>query len=351
MWTLEQKIKTKIFAKGISIDQSVFNIVKTPLTLDSYGTNSGVILKFPSGIYVNAPFSKYNYNFVKNSLIRLVYSKSKFYLHYRKVRLEVEVIPIPSFYNKMNSQGILYSELAVTHTDRVCVAPITGCNNHCKFCTLSKNYQYRKDKIEESIEATKVALVDPVLPGRHILISGGTPRPADYEYMKNFYRSFAKEFKGIPIDIMMIPNENILDLEELKKIGIDSLCINLELYNEKLLKIYAPEKALIGREKYLKFIEKAVKIFGQGKVRSLLVIGLEPIEEILKAVEALACIGCDPVLSPFRPAPGTPLEKLPSLSYELMAKAYRRAEKIVAKYPGVVLGPRCKACGHNTLSF
>jgi len=351
MWTLEKKIKTKIFAKGISIDQSVFNIVKTPLTLDSYGTNSGVVLKLPSGIYVNAPFSQHNSNFVKNSLIRLVYSKSKFYLHYRKVRLEVKIIPVPSFYNKKNAQGVNYAELAVTHTDRVCVAPINGCHNHCKFCTLSKNYQYRKDKIEESIEATKIALADPLLPGRHILISGGTPHLEDYEYMKDFYRAFAKEFQSIPIDIMMVPDENILDLEELKRIGIDSLCINMELYNENLLKKYAPEKAAIGREKYLAFIKKAVNVFGPGKVRSLLILGLEPIEETLKAVEELARIGCDPVLSPFRPAPGTPLEQLSAPSYEFMAKAYQRAEKIVSKYPGVVLGPRCKACGHNTLSF
>jgi len=42
------------------------------------------------------------------------------------------------------------------------------------------------------------------------------------------------------------------------------------------------------RERYLDFIQEAVLIFGEGNVRSLLMVGIEPLEDTLRGIEALA---------------------------------------------------------------
>ncbi len=53
------------------------------------------------------------------------------------------------------------------------------------------------------------------------------------------------------------------------------------------------------------FIEDAVNIFGENKVRSSLVVGLESMEDTLQGVRDIVSCGCLPVLSAFVPAPST----------------------------------------------
>jgi hypothetical protein len=149
----------------------------------------------------------------------------------------------------------------------------------------------------------------------------------------------------------MAPAKGLLDPKFLKDVGIHGLSINLELYNPEVARRKARGKANIGLENYLRFIESCVDTFGPGKIRSLLMVGIEPMEDTLQGVQALAERGCDPVLSPFRPDPKTPLRGETPPSVELQKEVYQRAQDIVEKYHPVVLGPRCIPCQHNTLAF
>ncbi len=71
-------------------------------------------------------------------------------------------------------------------------------------------------------------------------------------------------------------------------------------------------KAKASRELYLDFIAGASEEFGLGKVRSLMLVGLEPVEDTLRGVEELAKRGCDPILSPFRPRPDYSIKRYTS---------------------------------------
>ena len=112
-----------------------------------------------------------------------------------------------------------------------------------------------------------------------------------------------------------------------------------------------PLKHRLGLSRYGKAIERAVRATGgSGKVRSLILVGLESVESTLAGVEFLAQRGCDPVLSPFRPANGTPLQRQRPSSPEELQRVYLEASIIADSY-GVMLGPRCIPCQHNTLTF
>jgi hypothetical protein len=104
----------------------------------------------------------------------------------------------------------------------------------------------------------------------------------------------------------------------------------------------------------LRFIELAIEHMGPGRVRSLLLVGLEPAEDTLRGVEALAQRGCEPVLSPFRPDPSTPLGKgrnrIPPPNQQTITEVFLRATDIAAKH-GMRLGPRCVPCMHNTITL
>ena len=260
-------------------------------------------------------------------------------------------VPVPDYYNEVTSSGEPFTSFAITHTDRVRISPIEGCAYRCTFCDIPTEFpRYRRKSIEGLVESVARAERDAALPARHVLISGGTPFPADFDYLREVYATVASRFIHMPVDIMMVPVPGLMDLEWLKGVGIHGLSINLELYEEVEARRYAPNKKALGRSWYGQFIKQAVNIFGPNRVRSLLMVGLEPPEATLAGVEFLAERGCQPVLSPFRPAPGTRLETAAPPSAMLLADIYMRARDITLKH-GVSLGPDCLACQHNTLTF
>jgi radical SAM superfamily enzyme YgiQ (UPF0313 family) len=346
-----QKLKIKIISKGVKISDSAKDQLtesgNVPLSLFEYPTTAGISLVLPGDIYVNAHFSgKFG-----NSKLTLDYSTGKYTVRDGENTYTVNVIPLPSYFDKKNKNGLYYKEVIMSHADRMRINPIIGCSFRCKYCDMHR-LEYKKFPLERILEAIDVALEDKNIMPKHLLISGGSPIADDREYLDKIYREttiYLKK-KDIPVDIMLAPRKEKGFLEELKNYGVNALAINLEIYNEEIAKEINPQKAAISRDFYFDFIKRAVEIFGRGKVRSLLIVGLEPIKETLRGVEALAKIGCDPVLSPFIPGERTQLSDFLPPTIEDLENVYSASKVIADKY-GVKIGPRCIPCQHNTLAF
>lgn len=362
--TLGQLENTKIglFNLGITVSpearEAIQGTEQKPLSTGDYASTSGIALYLGQNIYVNAPFVDNNGNFVNESTpYSLDFEPSEgLYVACGPERYPVQHIPVPGYWDKLNKSGVPYKSLAVTHIDRVRISPVSGCAIACQFCDSPYTERYRKQPVDDLIDAVKTAVRDEVLPAKHVLISGGTPKPEDYEYENQVYSSVAGLSPNLAVDIMMAPASDsfygrLLEPAKLKSYGIHGLAINMELFNPEIAKRRARGKYDIGQKAYLDFIEESVQEFGLGRIRSLLMVGIEPLEDTLKGVQALAERGCDPVLSPFRPSPLTPLRKELPPTIELQREAYLRAREIVSRYSGVELGPRCIPCQHNTLAF
>lgn len=364
------ELKTHLLAEGMSIDtadrralveSSVGSVAiagkAPPLTLAEYASTSGVILELPGSTYVNAPIRDHNPNFVWEAPpSRLIVEDGKTYVINGGDVYPARFVPVPSYYNWRLSDGTPVTWYANTHADRVRLSPITGCALKCEFCSIPYGREEGKPRyiaksIASLIEATHIAMEDPVLPAEHIMISGGTPGRRDYGYENEVYDSVVEASPGVAVDIMMVPLEGLLDARRLRTNGVKGLSINMELWNTRIAR-RTMSRAKADRNIYLDFIEKAVGLFGRtGAVRSLLMVGIESIEDTLKGVEALAERGCDPVLSPFRPDPSTPLRNTrPPTSIELL-EVWHRSRDIISRHPGVKLGPRCIPCMHNTLAI
>ncbi len=356
-----ERLKVELMSEGLFIDpetqRALVETENTPLTLADYASTSGVTLKLPGDVWVNAPISEFNPNFVEAPSSRLVIEGGETYIVNRGEAQPVEFIQVPSYHDKKLKDGSPVKWIAITHSDRVRLSPVKGCAIQCDFCDIPFDRQpteprYRGQKLINNIlEATGVALEDPVLPAQHVLISGGTPSRRDYGYENEVYEKVVLENPGIDVDVMMVPMPGLLDVKHLGRIGIHGLSINLELWNRDIALRTMRSKAKASRELYFDFIEKAAQEFGPGNVRSLLLVGIEPIEDTLRGVEALAERGCDPVLSPFRPDPITPLRDMPPPTSADLLEVWQRSLEIVRKYDGVKLGPRCIPCMHNTLTF
>lgn len=355
MLTPVQRLKLQLMTDGLAVSDRAMNELSRqgsrPLTMADYATTSGISLKLPGEIWVNAPIQEHNSNFITTPPPHLLdFSESGFSIRSSEEEFTAWPLPVPDYHDQVNSSEEEYTSYAVTHTDRVRISPIVGCGMVCKFCDLPYEFRYRRKRIDGLIDSIQRALDDKALPARHVLISGGTPKGEDIDYLRAVYRAVAEAFPTHPVDIMMVPLPNLLDPKSLHDQGIQGLSINLEIYNRKVAQNLMRQKHDLGIEHYLDFIEKAVSVFGPGKVRSLLIAGLEPAEDTLKAVQKLAERGCDPVLSPFRPDPSTPMRNHPAPSVELLERLYLESLEIISPYP-VKLGPRCVPCQHNTLTF
>ncbi len=216
--------------------------------------------------------------------------------------------------------------------------------------------------MENLDQAVQVALRDPNNQPRHILISGGTLKEEEgsYEYLNKVYHFFPHKYADYEFDVMLSPrgryagqnNGNAYE-DFLKYLHEDckitTMSINLELYNENIRKKYIPEKYAIGKEQYLLFIQKAVAVFGEGKIRSSLIVGLEDKKDTLAGVRELAACGCIPVLSAFVPAQGTFMERYPKPETGFLSEIVHEAAEI-ARHNHTILGPLCRPCTHNSLT-
>lgn len=354
MLTPVQRLKLALFTDGMVVTPEARRLISgergRPLTLADYASTSGISMELEGRVWVNVPIQEFNPNFVDAPPQRLEVEDGEFWVQSGDLRVRARPVPVPTYHDQLNAWGEPYTSLAITHTDRVRISPVQGCAIACQFCDLPYRQRYRKNSVEALVDSVDRALSDPLSPARHVLISGGTPAEEDYGYLNQVYVAVTAAFPDVAVDVMMVPMPGLLDPEALKAAGIHGLSINLEMFGEDVSRRIMPAKAKIGKTYWFDFIARAVEVFGRGKVRSLILVGLEPLEETLRGVEALAAVGCDPVLSPFRPDPNTPLRHRKPPTLELLAQAYKRSLEIVESF-GVKLGPRCIPCQHNTVTF
>lgn len=356
--TDDQHLKLYALSHGIRIDgraaKAWLERYGGPMTLAEYASTSGVCLYTDAGIYINAPYLE---AFAQPSDAVLNFDDG-FYLSLRSTVVPVNVIPVPAYHSRRYSDGgesYPYTNLGVTHTDRCRISPIEGCAWRCTFCDLPYEESYRMKPRDELLKVVRMAVDDPLTPARHVLISGGTPRRRDEQWIDDVYAYIAAN-SSIPVDVMMPAREDLSYPKWLREVGVNMLSVNLEISDPARALAITPNKVKtpLGREHYLKYTEAAVQAFGVGFVQSLMVFGaaIEPIESTLQGVRDLVDRGCIPVLSPFRPEEHTPLGDQPPATYDEMLRVYEETLDICVRAgPGVKPGPRCVPCHHNTVAF
>ncbi len=355
--SVAQRLKFQLLAEGIEISRPARQALReatrhSDLTPADYASTTGLILQLDDDVWVNAPINDYNPNFVSGSRFVLDHGADGLCVHGAGLSSLARFWPPPRYHGHAERFGPL-NNFVVTHGDRARLSPVRGCAMTCTFCNIPYDDPidvYGTKPIDALLEAARIAVSDERQPAHHMLISGGTPKRPDFDFMQELYRRVLLEFPGIPVDIMMVPLPGLFDLPLLDKLGLNEISINIEVFSEASAKQVMRNKYNQGLTFYLDFIEHAAEVLGRGRVRSMLMVGLEPMEMTLAGVAAIAERGGVPVLSPFRPDPATPLrDRKPSSAAEL-EQIYLRAADVAARH-GAALGPDCPPCTHNTLSF
>ncbi|MBR2787380.1 MAG: hypothetical protein IKD76_07910 [Clostridia bacterium] len=340
-------LKANLLEKGINVSKDAKELLDTKSKIwlmDDYITASGVSMQFEDQYVTTRADSE--------SDIFLIVKDGDFYIKESDTEVKANVIIPPEYMeDKIIIGGKTITNYVNTYTDRIRIQPMCGCKNHCKFCN-ARDYGYSFNEIKDIDEAFQIALKQSN--ARHAFISTNNVKDVEgFEKLTKVFEYFAAKYPEMGLDIMTSPRgfTSYTDssqykpyLQHLKNIGIHGIAVNMELNNPEKLKFYCPEKAEIGQERYLKFIEDAVEVFGVNYVRSAFIVGLEPLEETLKGVEKLAQRGCIPVLSPLYPYG----EAQGDTSAKTFYEARTKSEEICKKY-GIKMGPLCNACAHNSI--
>lgn len=344
-----QRLKLDILERGIIVDEGAARALtdggQQRLTYADYPTTGGLSLVLPEDVYVNAPVGAAFSASPAAVLTMADDGGADFVLRADDLRVPATPLPLPGYLQlgEASRDGVM------THADRARLSPVAGCAVDCAFCD-SPRAGYRLRSADHLMKALRLALDDEHLPSRHVLVSGGTPRPSDCACLDDIYSRVTRECP-VPVDVMLAPRPGTDIIDRLVEWGVFGLAINLELFNAEVSAQLTPYKQGLGLEAFAQAIRRAVKLTGgRGRVRSLLLVGLEPVEDTLRGVRFLAELGCDPCLSPFRPAAGTALADHPPPEASLMEDVYL-ASREIAEGHGVKLGPRCIPCQHNTVAF
>jgi len=319
------------------------------LTLHEYPTTGGLTLQLPGCVLVNAPFDEPYCQeaevwLEEDGAERLVLRLGSDFVPI------LRVLPLPGYLQAMDNEGRPVRDVVMSHADRVRISPITGCVYDCGFCDFPQ-MKFELRPLERLLAALRIAQSDTVLPTRHMLISGGSPGRKQYPAFEEIIHGLIAASPG-PVDLMMSPMVDNLDfLDRMVASGLAGLSINLEVFTPKAGQAVMPGKYRSTRSHFAASVTRAVHLLGaSGRVRSLIIPGLESMENTLKGVEDLAALGCHPTLSPFRPASGTSLTSLQPPSVGDLTRLLDMSRSIVARNH-VNLGPDCAPCQHNTLAF
>lgn len=351
-----EALKLRLLTEGVRVSPAAraawTQRFDAPLSLEEYATTSGVSLRLPGSLFVNAPMVECA------GAPALEHASGEFLVVWLGEPVPADVIPPPAYrtrtlVDRLDGHRRPFSSYGVTHTDRCRVSPIAGCAWRCHFCDLPYELAYRRKDARDLLEVIRAAAVDPVAPARHVLVSGGTPRRGDEDWLDGVFADIAAG-SPLDVDVMMTPRRDLSHPEWLKSIGVRGLSLNLEVAGEQRLRTLAPAKARYGRQGFLRYVERAVEAFGVGEVQSLVVFGaaIEPLESTLDGVRALVERGCAPVLSPFRPHRLTPMASSPAATLPEAVAAHQATVVICDEVGnGVRPGPRCVACQHNTATL
>jgi hypothetical protein len=247
----------------------------------------------------------------------------------------VEYEPRPQFYGLHTSDGTPMRFLAQHRLgDELMVTYNTYCHTlkhggQCRFCALNagspiipkKNGMFIQTP-EQIAEVASAAYKEGAV--KRLEITGGIlPRRAEVDFIIDVGHAVCKALgtKTIPGGhcLLAAPND-LSQIEKLKEAGWEYIFFNLEVWNEHLFRGICPGKEeIVGREHWLKALDRAVEVFGPGNVVSILIAGLEPLDSYLEGMEYLSARGIYADPAPWFPMPGSPMEghSSPTVSWHL----------------------------------
>ena len=248
--------------------------------------------------------------------------------------------PQPKFYNLKTAEGIPYSQIALLHSHNVLATTVlqtcirySNRNTACQFCAIEQSFKAGKTIPQKTPEQlAEVAEAAVRLDGvKQLVMTTGTPNTTDRgaAYLIECAKA-VKAKVNLPIQVQCEPPNDFVWFERMKKAGIDTLGMHIEVIEPQVRDRIMPGKAKVSLDYYFQAFEAAVKVFGWGQVSTYILAGLgDSLETIIRTCDRLIQIGVYPFVVPFVPITGTPLAEHKPPSSEFMYAVYEKVGNLL----------------------
>ncbi len=269
-----------------------------------------------------------------------------------------ELPPRPRYYELSTADGIPYWKIALMHLDSLASTVIQTCaywgnEDQCRFCGIELSLEAgRTIPVKRPEQLAEVAVAAKELDGAvDVTLTTGSTRSPDKGalYVARCAQA-VKAATGLHVQAQFEPPDDLVALEQVKDMGVDTVGIHVESFDQRVLDSIAPAKARTTVEGYFACWKRAVEIFGRGQVTTYVILGAGEDPELtaqacLRAVD----MGVYPFLVPLRPMPGTLMQDVLPPPPDYVESMYRRVVPyLVAHGLGswdVHAGcARCRAC-------
>lgn len=352
-----KRLKAYLFTYGISFEEKDFETLKNqnPFNENRSGLSAGRFVILNDNVFVNLPFWE---PFVQYSPFS--YRDGKLYQLDEIVDVSLEFAPTPSWISEKLSSGKYAGQIIQPHGKANLATMIFGCELQtrelrCRFCTAPPYTPGSERKLEDILETLSLALAEN--PDYSLSINAGTliSEGRGLEVTVPYVESIREKYPELGILLEIAPPQDqsyLRKLEEANNNGDLGVMLNLNFWSEAALNIVEPGKnRLIPKEEYISVWKKSLEIFGNGKVSSCILCGIESEEYTKDAIDYLTSMGVIPEIIMFRPTIGSDLSKVP-LDPELFIRLSEYSNKRMIDNqikPAQVGCVNCGGCSLTTM--
>ena len=263
----------------------------------------------------------------------------------------------PRIYDMETVDGIPYWKIALLHLDSIASTVVQKCiywgtEEQCGFCGIELTRGAATVPVKTPAQLAEVCTAARDYDGAVdvTLTTGSVNRRDRGALYISRCASAIKEASGLPIQVQFEPPDDLGVLAQVRDAGVDAVGIHIETFDPQVLARVAAGKAKCGIEGYFRCWERAVEVFGRGRVSTYVILGMGERRELIedgcrRAIE----LGVYPFVVPLRPVPGTLMQDAPPPSAEYVASVYRSVSAMLAQsgldHAEATAGcARCQAC-------
>ncbi len=305
-------------------------------------------------------------------------SKSKWVLDYdvdkgyyiregEKYITEVSFSPKPQFLAMSISNGVECGYVANLYggkhlaffTPAYCI--YNNFDQGCLFCSLKNNRKMNDDYayvISESMvrEVTRCAIQHDEQIVSGIMLVGGNVSDEDKGFLNFLDLTEAMEKEQLEqkgnvvweTHIATMPPQNELLFKKATNLNV-RITMNMEVFDDALFAKYCPGKnKRFGRQKIIDRLKSAANTLDYGRIHSILIAGLEPVESTIEGIHFLASIGVCPIINIFHNDYGTALQNFERPKVEDLLLIGQELQKIYEENDFI---PYWNGCGRNSLDY
>lgn len=269
----------------------------------------------------------------------------------------------PRFYDLTTADGIPYHQIALLHLDSLASTVVQACNywgnsDQCGFCGIGLSLAAGRTiarKTPEMLAEVAVAARDLDGAVDATLTTGSSVAPDRGALYVARCGQAVKQAAGLPVQVQFEPPRDLAVLDQVHDMGIDAVGIHVESFDPRVLARVAPGKARTGIETYFRTWERAVALFGEGRVSTYVILGMgEDPELTVAACRRAVDIGVYPFVVPLRPVAGSLMADVPAPARSYTEPIYRRVAGFLAARglgadTAVAGCARCQGCSSLNL--